>query len=94
MVNQVGFKSQSSYGEIKRIDTTPEGRVIYQVTAPDGQVAGGLSVAANDCDKFERSYEAMMEAAPKLENYMKTHTEEDLKSNQKKGVLTFFNTFF
>ena len=85
MVNEVGFKGQSAYGSINRVGSTPDGRVVYQVVDPEGNVAGGLSVAPADCDKFERSYQAIMESAPKVENYMKTHTEADLKSQQKKG---------
>lgn len=75
----------SAYGEISRVGTTRDGRVIYQVLDSSGKIAGGLSVSPNDCDKFERSYRDIMEAAPKLEKYMQTHTEEDLKKAQKRG---------
>lgn len=84
MVQNVGSK-QGGYGSIDRVGTSPDGRVIYKVTDPNGKVAGGLSVAPNDCDRFEHSYKSIMEAAPKVEKYMKTHTEEDLKKSQKKG---------
>lgn len=77
--------SQSQFGTINKIGNTPDGRVVYQVVNPNGQVAGGLSVAQKDCDTFERSYNTMIAAAPKLEKYMQTHTEEDIKSLQKKG---------
>lgn len=85
MLNEINFKAQGAYGSIDKIGTSPDGRVIYQVVDPDGKVAGGLSVAPNDCDKFEHSYKSIMEAAPKVESYMKTHTQEDVKSLQKKG---------
>jgi hypothetical protein len=77
--------SQSQFGTINRVGNTPDGRVVYQVVNPNGQIAGGLSVAQKDCDTFERSYNTMMNAAPKLEKYMQTHTEDDIKRLQKKG---------
>lgn len=87
MVQNTSFRSNptSSYGEINRMGTTPDGRVVYQVKDGNGKIAGGLSVAPNDCDKFERAYVEILDAAPKLEKYMQTHTEEDLKQAQKKG---------
>ena len=85
MVNSVGINNQNPYGSINKVGTSNDGRVIYQVVGADGNVKGGLSVAPNDCDKFERSYQSLMEAAPKVEKYMKNHTEEDLKKLQKKG---------
>ena len=87
MVQNVSSSNNTnkSYGEISRVGTTPDGRVIYKVIDASGKVAGGLSVSPNDCDKFERVYQNVMEAAPKFEKYMSTHTQEDLKKNQKKG---------
>ena len=87
MVQNVGSSNNpnKSYGEISRVGTSPDGRVIYKVVDPSGKVAGGLSVSPNDCDKFERVYNNVMEAAPKFEKYMSTHTKEDLKKNQKRG---------
>lgn len=83
MVQGVGSKSQ--YGAIQKVGSTDDGRVVYQVVGSDGKVAGGLSVAQKDCDTFERSYNSIMNAAPKLEEYMKTHSEEDIKNLRKKG---------
>lgn len=82
-VNSSG--NQNQYGSINRVGTSSDGRGIYQVLNGDGKVAGGLSVAAKDCDTFERSYNKMIEAAPKMEKYMQTHSEEDIKKLQKKG---------
>lgn len=84
MVQNVSQK-QGGYGSIDKVGTSPDGRVIYKVTDPKGNVAGGLSVAPNDCDRFERSYKSIMDAAPKVEKYMQTHTEDDLKKSQKRG---------
>ena len=85
MVQNVGSQGGNMYGSIDRAGSTPDGRVIYKVTGADGKVAGGLSVAPADCDRFERSYKDIMDAAPKLEKYMQTHTQEDVKRAQKKG---------
>jgi len=85
MVQNASLNGKNPYGSIQRVGAAQDGRVVYQVINPDGKVAGGLSVAPMDCDKFERSYSEIMEAAPKLEKYMQTHTEEDLKKAQKKG---------
>lgn len=85
MIQNAGLSNQNQYGAINKLGMTSEGRVAYQVVTPDGQVAGKLSIAPNDCDRFERSYNDIMEAAPKLEKYMQTHTEADLKKAQKKG---------
>lgn len=85
MVQNASLNGKNPYGSIQRVGAAQDGRVVYQVINPDGKVAGGLSVAPMDCDKFERSYSEIMEAAPKLEKYMQTHTEEDLVKAQKKG---------
>lgn len=83
MVKSVG--TGNNYGSINRVGQTADGRIVYQVTDPNGKVAGGLSVAQADCDRFERSYKDITEAAPKMEEYMKTHTQSDLKDAQRKG---------
>ena len=85
MVQNVGSQNGNMYGSIERAGSTQDGRIIYQVKGADGKAAGGLSVAPNDCDRFERSYNQIREAAPKLEKYMQTHTQEDVKKAQKKG---------
>ena len=73
------------YGSVEKVGQTNDGRVVYKVTDPNGNVSGGLSVAQSDCDKFEHSYTNIINSAPKVEEYMKTHTQEDLKQAQKKG---------
>ena len=83
MVKNVG--TGNDYGSISRVGQTVDGRVVYQVTDRNGKIAGGLSVAPTDSDRFERSYKEIMEAAPKVEEYMKSHTQADLKDAQKKG---------
>lgn len=85
MVQSVNSGNQSKYGSIEKVGVTPEGRAVYKLVDADGSVAGGLTIPQQQCDTFERSYNMMISAAPKLENYMKTHSEEDIKKQQKRG---------
>ena len=77
--------NSNGMGSISRVGMTNNGRVIYSVVEPNGQVAGHLTVSQKDCDTFERTYNDIMTAAPKLEKYMQTHSEEDIKRLQKRG---------
>lgn len=88
MVQNVSVQNQNNYGSINRIGTTETGRVVYQVSDGAGRVAGRLSVAAKDSDTFEKSYQAMMEAAPKLQKFAETTTPEKMKKKQKKASWT------
>ncbi len=77
-----GFK-QNSYGNIQRVGTTTNGRAIYRVIDSSGQEAGRLSVAGKDSDKFEKSYQEIMEAAPKIQKYVaENSSEEDIKKRR------------
>ena len=71
MVQSVGNPAPitNKYGSVNRIGTTENGRVIYQVIDPSGKHAGNMSVAANHADVFEKSYNQLLENAPKLQKY-------------------------
>lgn len=84
MVQNVSVQNQNNYGSINRIGTTETGRVVYQVSDGAGRVAGRLSVAAKDSDTFEKSYQTMMEAAPKLQKFAENTTPEKMQKKQKK----------
>ena len=87
MVQSAGM-GQNQYGTINRVGMTQEGRAVYQITSADGYQAANVSIPAQDCDRFERAYSDMMEAAPKLENYMQTHSSpEDVKKMKRKSGL-------
>lgn len=84
MVQSVNTAQANSYGSMKKIGTTENGRTIYQVIDGDGKEAGKLSVAAKDCDIFEKSYNDIMESAPKLQEYAKKNgTPEAIKKKRK-----------
>ncbi len=85
MVQNVTNQGQNNYGAITKIGTSQDGRAIYQVNSPNGQVAGRLSVAAADCDKFEKSYQQIMEVAPKLQEYAANTTPEKMEKKKKKA---------
>ena len=76
------------YGTINKVGTTGDGRVIYQVNDPTGRVAGRLSVPVKDCDSFEYSYKQVINAAPKLQEYMNKMTPEKMKKKQKRASWT------
>ena len=78
----------NGYGSINRIGNTNDGRIIYQLTSPDGQPAGKLSIAQKDTDTFERSYRDMMEAAPVLQKFSENHTPEQLERRKNTGKWT------
>lgn len=71
MVQNVANSPQTpkKYGTVNRIGTTENGRVVYQVIDPAGKLTGNLSVASNHADVFEKSYNQLLENAPKLEKY-------------------------
>ena len=48
--------SGTGLGFINKLGTSPEGRVIYEVNDPQGQMNGRISVAANDSDTFEKAF--------------------------------------
>lgn len=83
MVQNVSNPATNNYGSINRVGTTDNGRVIYQVTDGAGKIAGNLSVAQKDCDIFEKSYKDIMEATPKLQNYVQTTPPQKMEKMQK-----------
>ena len=85
MVQNINVQNQNNYGTVNRVGTTENGRGVYQISDVTGRVAGRVSVAAQDCDKFEKSYQAMMEAAPKLQQFAESTTPEEMKKKQKKA---------
>lgn len=73
MVQNVGSPIQApstnKYGTVKKIGTTENGRIVYQIIDPAGKLSGNLSVASNHADVFEKSYNQLLENAPKIEKY-------------------------
>ena len=75
--------SSNNYGSISRIGNSNDGRVIYQVSDPDGKVAGKISVAEQSCDVFEKSYNDLLESAPMMqkiaEDYQNPKKQEQIR---------------
>jgi len=86
MTQNINTMAPKSMGSITRIGTTENGRGIYQVKQSDGKVAGKISVAAEHCDTFEKSYNELKENAPKLQRFMEKHgSPEEMKKRQRKA---------
>ena len=77
MVQNISMQNSNQIGSINRIALTQDGRVIYQVMSPDGYEAGKMSVASQDADTFERAYNDIAEAAPKLQEYAQKHSSPE-----------------
>lgn len=85
---QNAISPQKAMGTINRIGNTQDGRGIYEIKDPTGKQTGKISIAAKDCDTFEKSYNDLMEAGPKLQEYMQNTTPEALQKKQKKAKWT------
>lgn len=85
MVQNISTPATNNYGAVSKIGTTENGRIIYQLTDPTGQVAGKISVAQKDCDTFEKSYKTIMETAPKLQEYAQNTPPEKMEKMQKRS---------
>ena len=84
MVQNVSTQNANgSYGGINKLGMNNNGRVVYQVIDGTGQVAGKMSVAPKDCDKFERSYDSIVKSAPKLQAYAQKTPPEKIEKKQK-----------
>lgn len=84
----------ASFGSISRVGTTPDGRIIYQVNDSSGQETGKMTVAAQDADLFEKSYNDIMEAAPKIQKYAVEHSSPEAAERRKKTsrIITLLTT--
>jgi len=82
-IGPAGFKQQNSYGNIQRIGTTQDSRMIYRVIDSNGKESGKLSVPACDADKFESAYKDVMESAPKIQQFViENSSEKDIKKRR------------
>ena len=90
-MKNVSMQASQNYGSINRIGRTPDGRIVYQATEPNGKVAGRISVAQKDCDLFEKSYKDILETAPQIQRYTQTTSPDDMAKKQKKqnGLLAY-----
>ena len=87
MIQNLSFQADNQgMGTLNRVGSTPSGRVIYRIVNQTGEDAGFMSVAEKDCDTFERSYNVIMENAPKVQQYAEAHSSpEEIESRRKKS---------
>ena len=85
MVQNISSKQSNTFGSINKIGTTEEGRLLYEVTDDKGKVAGKISVAANQGDVFEKSYNDIMTSLPKMQEYVKNTTPQQIEKKQKQA---------
>lgn len=83
MVQNVSTQTPNNYGSINRIGMTDNGRVVYQLIDSTGKEAGKMSIAPQDCDKFEKSYNSLLESAPKLQAYSQKTSPAKMEKKQK-----------
>lgn len=83
MTQNISSSTSNNIGSINRIGMTNDGRVVYQIADAKGKVAAQMSVAHQDCDKFESSYNKMIANAPRLQAYMQKTPPEKLEKKQK-----------
>lgn len=84
MVQNVSSSASNAYGSVSRVGTTENGRAIYQVVDPEGSVAGKMTIPIEQVDVFEKSYNDLMETAPKIQKFaLENSSEEKIKKRQK-----------
>lgn len=75
--------SQNAFGTINKVGVTENGRAIYQLTDGDGNVAGKLTIPQNQADIFEKSYQDIMDTAPKMQKFAQKMTPEKMQKRKK-----------
>ena len=84
MVQQINNQQITGFGSITPKGQSPDGRVIYSVRDPEGKEATKLSVSPYDVDTFEKSYNDMMDAVPKLQAYSEKAVSPDFQKQKNK----------
>ena len=88
MVRNLSSQNQAnSMGSFQKVGTLPNGRQVYQLLEPDGNVAGKITVAAQQADTFERSFQTVIDNAPNIQEYQSKLTPRDIE--KKKNTAKF-----
>ena len=88
MVRNLSSQNQAnSMGSFQKVGTLPNGRQVYQLLEPDGNVAGKITVAAQQADTFERSFQTVIDNAPKIQEYQNKLNPRDIE--KKKNTAKF-----
>lgn len=84
MVEMINTNNPNPYGSINRIGTTENGRAIYQILDEKGKEAAKMSLPETECDKFEKSYNTIIETAPKIQRYAQKHSSPEEIAKKRK----------
>ena len=68
-----------SMGNINRVGTTQNGRVVYELVDGTGKTAGKISVGPQHADTFERSYKTITDIAPKIQKFQEEMTPRKME---------------
>ena len=97
MVNSVnlGEFNPNVYGCIKKTGLSNGDRVLYSVYDSAGNETEKLSVPKNQVDKFEKSYTTILETAPQIKEYVRTHSSnKDIKKRKYLSAFVLANGGF
>ena len=97
MVNSVssGDLNPNAYGSIKKAGVQNNGRVLYSVFDSNGNENKKLSVPLNQADTFEKSYNTILDKAPKIKEYVKVHSsKEDIRKRKYLSAFVLANGGF
>ena len=83
MVQSVSNQVSADFGTLNKVGTTQNGRVVYQIASPDAKESVKVSVAAQDCDVFEKSYQSIIDVTPKLQEFAEKTSPEKMQRKQK-----------
>ena len=75
--------TKNAFGTINKIGKTENNRVIYQLSDNEGNVAGKLTIPETQTDVFEKSYQDIIDSAPKMQKYASKMTPEKQKKRKK-----------
>ena len=85
MTQSVSLQNSNSMGSINKIGQTNNGRIIYEVKTETGDIVEKLSVAQNDADVFEHTYNQIESSSSKFKKYMEKTTPEKLEKKQRRA---------
>ena len=90
MVQGLNQGISNQFGNLTKIGENKPGRTVYQVQPTDDpKVVKRISVPTENCDSFEKTYNDMMEVAPKLVEFeQKYGTEDAIKKRKKQAAWT------
>lgn len=83
MAQNVSMQTSNNFGSISRLGTADNGRVVFQIINASGEKAAKVSLAPQEADVFEKSYQTLIDSAPKIEKFIKDNPPEKLEKKKK-----------